>query len=319
MNGFLIQGAIWVWALAIPSIGFSVLLGALIGDLLFVLKRRLIESALNRVWLAQTIVGKEVTADDIADEVQFSVGVKANVFAMNLVSVSLVLLVVVFIGAAAYLGCTYPLGQTLAKATDYKLTILGNPAVGLGDFCKSFMDSIGSTSLSNSLNGVTGTISPSTPTGSCNVATAGDASVGQLALSCFGPSPTVDNTASIVAMHESGGNPATPSSVDKCLPGGQPVSFGLFQINITNHKINGLNCPAAFSYPAGVSPREYDAQNHQCAIVDQALYNNCVTAAETAQYNIQAACQISSNGTNWGAWLADINACGISKTIAPGT
>jgi hypothetical protein len=129
----------------------------------------------------------------------------------------------------------------------------------------------------------------------------------------------IDTTASIVAMHESTGNPANASKSDKCLPGGQSVSFGLFQINITNHKINGLNCPAAFDYPAGTNPREYDANNKYCTIIDQNLYNSCVTAAETPQYNIQAACQISSNGTNWGAWLADINACGISKTISPGT
>lgn len=313
MNGFLIDGAIWVWTFAIPTVGLSVLLGAFVGDLLFLLKKRLIESALSKVWLAQTIVGKEVTADEIADEIQFSAGVKANVASMNAVSFLLVVLAVIFIGATAYLGCTYPFGDSIAKATDYKLTILGNPLVGLGSLCKA---------LSNAnwpMSAVSGTIAPSIPSGSCNALSSGDASPAQLALTCFGPNTNIDTTASIVAAHESGGLPSRASTVDKCLPGGQPVSFGLFQINITNHKINGLNCPAAFDYPPGTSPREYDAKNQYCTIVDQTLYNNCVTAAETPSINIQAACQISSNGTNWGAWLADINACGISRNINPGT
>jgi hypothetical protein len=313
MNGFLIDGAIWVWAVAIPSFGTSVLLGALIGDLLAVFKKRLIESALNKVWLAKTIVGDEVNADEIADQIEFSMGVKANVAAMNMVAAVLIVGVIIFTGAAAYLGCTFPLGQTLSAATNYQASILG--VAGLGDVCKA-LTNLSSSGLNGTLNGTpTNTI----PAGSCNVAPSGDATPGQLALSCFGSNMNIDTTASIVAMHESTGNPANASKSDKCLPGGQSVSFGLFQINITNHKINGLNCPAAFDYPAGTNPREYDANNKYCTIIDQNLYNSCVTAAETPQYNIQAACQISSNGTNWGAWLADINACGISKTISPGT
>ncbi|MDR3642099.1 MAG: hypothetical protein P4L74_00535 [Candidatus Doudnabacteria bacterium] len=306
MNGFLSQGAIWVWAVAIPSFGLAVILGAVVGDLLFALKKRLIKMALDKVWIAKTIVGDEITPDEIADNINFSVGVKANVAVMNLITVLMVVLVIIFTGAVAYLGCTWPLGKTVASATNYQFTILG--AAGLSGVCQSMTNV--NVSLNNSINA-------STPVGSCAILPSGIATPGQLALTCFGSNPTIDATASIVAAHESGGNPAIPSSVDICQPGGQPVSFGLFQINITNHKINGLNCPAAFDYPAGVSPREYDANNHQCTIVDQTLYNNCVTAAETAEYNIAAACQISGNGTNWGAWQADINACGISKTISP--
>ncbi len=130
----------------------------------------------------------------------------------------------------------------------------------------------------------------------CAPVTAGPASLAALQGSCFG---TNAEKASGIARRESGGDPSRPSSVDKCQPGGEPVSWGLFQINISANPIGGLNCPLAFD-------RVYTGSNHQCRITNQALYNQCVAAAKDPAQNIRAACAISRNGMNWGPWGANL-------------
>lgn len=130
-------------------------------------------------------------------------------------------------------------------------------------------------------------------------------SVQNLEQTCFG-----DNAekASAICNVESGGNPFVASGVDICQPSGPPVSWGLFQINISAHDMTSptgqaLNCappprPAAFT-------STYTASNKSCSIDDQDLFNQCRAAATNAELNIQKACQISSNGQNWSAWGAN--------------
>ena len=135
----------------------------------------------------------------------------------------------------------------------------------------------------------------SQPGAACSPLTSGPASLEALSTSCFGPNAA---KASGIARQESGGNPAIASRSDVCQPGGESVSWGLFQINISANKIGGLNCPAAFSDP-------YTGSDKQCTVVNRALYDQCVAAAKDPAQNIQTACRMSGGGANWGPWGAN--------------
>ncbi len=139
--------------------------------------------------------------------------------------------------------------------------------------------------------------------GTCSPAQSGDCSVANLQNTCFGSNA---EQASSICMGESGGNATIPSGTDKCANGGDSVSIGLFQINLTNHQVGGLNCPSAFSGGA------YTAQNHNCKVENRDLYNQCVAAAGNPANNINAACAIGSNGAHWGQWGAN-GKCGFNK------
>jgi len=126
-------------------------------------------------------------------------------------------------------------------------------------------------------------------------------------LSCFGSSAQFMQG---VCNRESGGNAALPSAVDKGADG-NPVSFGLFQINISaNNMINpatgqSVNCPSAFS------GGQYTAHNHNTRVSNSTLYNQCVKLAEDPTANIQTACAMSNGGKNLGPWTSTNGTCGI--------
>lgn len=312
INGFLIEASIWIWAVAIPSIGLSVLLGAIAGDFLWAFKKFLIKRAISTTLIAKVIVGKKFDADEIAKQVRFSTAVKANILAMNAVLFSLIFICFLSIGAFLYIGCSLP-SADVSNVSDYKLSVLG--LAGYSNVCKSFMEF--TQGLNGGLKGeVSGSPSGSTgspASGTCSPLTSGIASVANLSTTCFGSNAP---TASIIAAHESGGNPAIASGVDICRDQNgnkvkvngkdASVSWGLFQINLTAHAIGSLNCPKAFD-------KMYTAQNHQCQVLDVSLYSQCVAAATTASINIQTSCAMSKNGTSWGPWLADIRACNLTS------
>jgi hypothetical protein len=139
--------------------------------------------------------------------------------------------------------------------------------------------------------------------GVCQPLSSGPASVTNLSQSCFGSNAP---KASAIAAAESGGNPTSESRSDKCADGNS-VSIGLFQINLTNHPMGGLNCPAAFT-------KQYTGSDRSCIVKtdasSQALYQNCVAAAKDPSNNIQEACTISRNGQSWNQWGAN-NKCGF--------
>lgn len=125
-------------------------------------------------------------------------------------------------------------------------------------------------------------------------------------LSVFG---TAAVTASKVCQGESHGNASLPSGVDK-LADGTPYSFGLFQINITAHPVNGLNCPAAFnkrsctvtSCGAGSGAR----------VINASLYNQCRAAATNPAINIATAHKIYLDAhARWSPWGA-AKRCGLA-------
>lgn len=328
VNSYLMTLIVAAWASGLPTFGLTILLGAILGDILWLIKDRLIRSVLksNLGFIAKFA---HVKIEDL--KINFSMAVKANIVALNLAVVGIVLIFMSFFGVVLYAGCTSPLGQTISSFTNYKASILGG--LGYADVCKNFMGF--PQGLSGALSGAVSSTpnNPSlggTTSGTCSPVVSGDASQANLTSGCFGNHGT---TASIIAGHESGGNPAIASTVDICRDAngnpvpyngqysslaykinGQPVlsvSWGLFQINLTANKIyqangNVLNCPGA------IGPL-YTAQQHQCSITNAAIFDQCVGAAVSAQDNINTACQLSSNGTNWGPWKADITTCNISN------
>jgi hypothetical protein len=125
--------------------------------------------------------------------------------------------------------------------------------------------------------------------GNCQPATSGPCSPTNLA--AFGDKAT---QASAVCKGESANGSLLESTTDKCTDGNS-FSIGLFQINLTVHKINvngyNLDCPSAFQ-----------GTNYNCKVINPALYNSCVAAAKDSNTNIQKAYQISNSGSNWGPW-----------------
>lgn len=123
-------------------------------------------------------------------------------------------------------------------------------------------------------------------------------------LSCFG---SVAQTMQSVCGHESGGNPAAPSTVDIGADG-NPVSFGLFQINLSaNNLINpqtGQSLPCKSAFGGG----QYTATNHATYVTNTTLYKQCVALAEDPTANIVNACAISNNGANLSPWTGG---CGL--------
>ncbi len=150
--------------------------------------------------------------------------------------------------------------------------------------------------------------------GQCQPPTSGPCSVASLQGTCFGNNA---QTAGGVCMIESAGNPMAQSGTDKCLDAsgvGKPVSFGLFQINISANQIGGLNCPAAFDKPyTGCILRGECGPCHlKNDTASIKLYNDCVTAAMNANDNIAKACQMSGNGSSFSQWgPATLQKCGL--------
>lgn len=143
-------------------------------------------------------------------------------------------------------------------------------------------------------------------TGTCAAPATGNCSPQALSGTCFGGS-NVDTWAAI-CQAESGGSATIPSGTDVCTGDKSPVSFGLFQINISANKVDGLDCPSAFS-------SMFTAGNKNCRVTNRALYDKCVAAAKNPQKNIAAACGLaapsSTNTTPWGA----ARRCNIPKKL----
>ena len=208
------------------------------------------------------------------------------------------LLIIVFVLAVLLAGC--------------KMKIIG------ADTCES-VESINFEAI-NSL--VRGTEPPPSPPGArCSPVMTGSAEPGALSATCFGQNAVA---ASIIAGMESGGDPGKESRVDKCKDG-NPFSIGLYQINLIAHgdkissacgrdsegknkifRINGSaqgNCLQRNS--SGICI-QYD-----CQVIDLPQYQQCVNMLKDPAQNINLACQISGNGSNWSAWAYSKNKCGL--------
>lgn len=136
------------------------------------------------------------------------------------------------------------------------------------------------------------------------------ATVENLANSCFAKyGAEVLRQASIVAQAESNGNPSLPVGAGSCgrgkpparCVGGEIPVWGLYQINLIVHKIDGLDCPSAFrTASGGRHDGSFCRVNNQCVVVDQVLYNKCAKAAVIAANNIEVACRLYENNIKRG-------------------
>lgn len=280
LDAELMQGVALVWAAAIPSIGGTILIGAVLGDLLWIFKNTLIRTILRPMLSTDSL---KQQGDVIAQQIKISNKVKLNILGMNLVVLAVQLLVVLLVLLAI---CNTP-----AKFVTY--------FTGQSQMCQYV-------NISNIASVITGnpssTINP--PAGhvgnsACMFTNQGPASVANLSQSCFGPNAP---EASAIAVAESGGIPTRLSGSDICADG-SVASVGLFQINLTNHQIGGFDCPKAFS-------SQFTASDHSCRVIDQNLYQQCVAAAEDPSNNIAEACLISHNGASWNQWGAN-RKCGF--------
>ena len=155
--------------------------------------------------------------------------------------------------------------------------------------------------LPNVATGGPAAIPPTGPAGAgnCQPATSGPCSPTtlQASSSCFGSNL---NNASAICLKESGNSETAKSGTDKCTDGNS-VSIGLFQINLTNHTVAGVDCSKAFT------GGPYTGSNHNCTVTNQSLYNQCVSLASQASNNIAVACSISGGGAKWSQWGANTN------------
>ncbi|HEV7121604.1 MAG TPA: pilin [Candidatus Paceibacterota bacterium] len=86
---------------------------------------------------------------------------------------------------------------------------------------------------------------------------------------------------------------------------GDPVSFGLFQVNITAHQVAGLDCPHAFD-------SVFTGSHHNVKIINPALYQQCKTAALDPNNNAAAAAVIYNKDHGSFKEWSTASKCGIS-------
>lgn len=143
---------------------------------------------------------------------------------------------------------------------------------------------------------VQGGTTSSAPGGKCPVQSSGPCSA--VNFSIFG---TEANTFSRICFHESSNGALLSSTVDKTTDG-RPLSFGLFQINISVNAVGGLNCPDAFNMA-------YTSKQHNVYVTNEALYQQCKSAALDSSTNIQNAHALYvAHGLS--PWTADKIYCG---------
>ena len=156
------------------------------------------------------------------------------------------------------------------------------------------------TSTAGTALGGTGLAGGGTPSNAlnCQPLTSGVCSVDSLK-SVFGSNA---ERMSRICHYESGGSAGNLSNTDRCKndPDKRAFSIGLYQINLTVHKLGALNCPSAF-----------EGKNYDCKIKDESLYAQCVAAAKNPTTNINKAAELSNNGANISPWKNTVNTCGI--------
>ena len=89
---------------------------------------------------------------------------------------------------------------------------------------------------------------------------------------------------------------ADRASESDLMKDGRPFSFGVFQINITVHHIEDLNCPEAFS---GI--------NFNAVVINEELYEKCIQIAYNEDANINKAKWIlkTQGYEAWGAYTSN--------------
>jgi len=142
-----------------------------------------------------------------------------------------------------------------------------------------------------------GTANSSTAGGVCTVQTSGFCASSNFT-SAFGGAA---NAASQICSAESSNGLLLQG--DKTTSGA-PVSFGVFQINITAHPVAGLNCPTAFD-------SVFTGSHHNVNIINPTLYSQCKAAALVTANNAAVAASIyTKDGDSWREW-STAGKCGL--------
>ncbi|MDP3963007.1 MAG: pilin [bacterium] len=142
------------------------------------------------------------------------------------------------------------------------------------------------------------------PGGRCQIAPSGPCTVQNLQETCMSVHAY---EASGICNVESSGRVSVPSGTDLCADGNS-VSWGLFQINISAHRLVDPATDAILDCPLAFANGPYTASNKTCTVRDRDLYDRCVALAINPDVNIAKACVLSCNGTRWGRWGAN-NVC----------
>jgi hypothetical protein len=149
--------------------------------------------------------------------------------------------------------------------------------------------------------------------GTCSIPTSGNCTVANLGQTCMGSNAA---SAAQICQAESSNNPLAPGDLST---NGQPVSLGLFQINLTANNVPhtgpdaNMPCTQAFNHSwhaPGVCSKKNPTQCGPSTITNPELYNECATAAKNVQTNITKACSMSNNGKNWNQWSTHTK-CGL--------
>ncbi len=162
------------------------------------------------------------------------------------------------------------------------------------------------------VNGVVRCTFPPRPIvgGTCTPQADGPCSEAALRAAGFGN--LAPQAAQIVGI-ESGCNPRAQSGSDTTTDG-RSYSIGIWQINLAVHTLscNGqnLNCPSAFvdnGTRNNLNVREY-------RIVNEALYQQCVTAAMNPQCNNAKGAELANASGDMGDWACSAVRCNVPTT-----
>lgn len=159
--------------------------------------------------------------------------------------------------------------------------------------------------------------------GSCTIPTnqGNPCSVTRLQQTCF--SSRANDASRLCMLESNGGQAAVKSGSDKLNGGSGPsYSVGLWQINLTLHKVGGLNCPDAFTKKCAVGEgtlvgsSKPGACNSSVKPGMEGLYQRCVIAAQDPSKNTNVACTLyGASGANGGfqPWSYSANKCNVEK------
>lgn len=167
--------------------------------------------------------------------------------------------------------------------------------------------------------GTGGTGSAGATGGSCRIASMGPCSVATLQKTCF--ANRAQEASRICNLESAGGNPRVKSGSDRLNGGSGPsYSVGLWQINLTVHKVAGLDCPSAFTMTCGsgngslIGPSKPGACRSQIKPGMERLYEQCVAAAQIAENNTTVACKLYGSGS-FQPWSYSANKCNVPKNL----
>jgi hypothetical protein len=173
MNAFLMEQVVVIWVAAIPSFGLSILLGAILGDFIWLVKGAVIRRVLTPLLKTEQLKKK---GDEIAKQIKISGKVKVNIVAMNLITI---LAPIAFILFVIVVACNDPTASRLIAVYNNsggeKVT---GAFTGNSDICSAF-------SIKNIVSGGS---SSSTPT------SGGGTSGGAGATGNFGNQPPASGT-----------------------------------------------------------------------------------------------------------------------------